>query len=138
MNNVVHVRTGKRGRRPILPGRVRFSMFPDGRGECRRYLYAFGLEDGKAKIGITSAPRSRLLMHWQTYGTQITWVHVFAPLIRCEATRYVERDALNLASKCAARVGKTEMFVGLSRADACASVRQAIAAALKPRAKAAA
>lgn len=114
-------------RRVAIPdGRVRFRMFPRsrGRGAHEQWLYAMGCTDGTTKIGVSSNPAARILSHWVNSAGGITWVHVFRKLRHAYP---VERRACVIAAGLGERIRRTERFRNLSRDDALASVRQAIA-----------
>lgn len=42
-----------------------------------RQIYAFGLSDGRTKIGSTKLPRGRFRTHMHAHGERLAWFHLF-------------------------------------------------------------
>ena len=109
-------------------GRSAFALFPKSRGYDLLYLYAFGLADGRTKIGVTCKPRHRLLSHWKAHNGTIVWSHLFSALPGRSRSQVqaVETKALLMAASVSKRIGNTEMFIGLSKAVCIDCVRKSI------------
>ncbi len=114
------------GRRLVRDGREVFDMYPSWGEPCTAWLYAIGFADGRAKIGITGGPRRRMRQHWVSSGQTITWTHLFQAFPE-KQSRTIERIAVRMAAGLSQRIRETEIFIGLSKADALRSVRYAIA-----------
>ncbi len=128
MGAVIPLRRG-RGRKPTQDGRQCFLLLPmhaAAPGRRLGFLYAVGYLDGRVKIGRSANPRRRVFSHWTTAEGRIAWAHVFAPIDH-HLLAGAEYSALCEAAKVGNRIGNTEMFTGLTRADALACVREAIA-----------
>jgi hypothetical protein len=106
-------------------GRHCLKLFPAGCGN-RLWLYAIGYENGTVKLGMTSAPRSRLLLQWKW----AAWAHLAGTLHFNSLCRSAERYALDEAKKHGTSIGRTERFEGLSKADAIACLRAGIQSVL--------
>lgn len=114
-------------------GRERFWLFdywtdkPAGYLSGDKYLYAFGHQDGRVKIGVAVSPRARMCHHWANTGNAITWAHLFG---RHKNPEQIERRACKLANEVGVRIRRTEWFTNLSRDQALRCVRQAIQEAI--------
>lgn len=89
-------------------------------------LYALGLPGGVVKLGVAGQPQARIKkLLRETRACE--WVHVSAAF---GGRRFdTERRALHLAASRSNRLGRTERFIGLSREQALACIREAIQAA---------
>jgi hypothetical protein len=128
-----------RGRRPYDDSRRVFDLFPVGRGKSDgAWLYAIGFTDGRVKLGIATRPRSRMHSYWGAVGGAIAWAHLAgrAPRIRRNGHCPAEMLALQMASACSVRLGRSEYFRELSKADAIRCLRDGIRAAEPTEAKA--
>jgi hypothetical protein len=99
-------------------------LLPAG-GVDHGFVYLLGLVDGRIKIGRTSRPRYRLQTHRNAFGDQFAWFHLF-PGERRYFGVLAERDAIQALSAVSQRIGKTEIFSGLTRDAAMSIVRQCI------------
>lgn len=89
-------------------------------------LYALGLPGGVVKLGVAGQPQARIKkLLRETRACE--WVHVSGPF---QGRQFdTEKRALHLAAGRSRRIGHSERFVGLSRAQAVACMREAIAQA---------
>lgn len=97
----------------------------------RTILYAVGFADGRVKFGKSYAPRSRLLTVCRHDSAEPAWVHLFGPITPSPlgANSPEEVAAWAAAKRMGAyRVGRSETFGGLTRAQAIACGREARAA----------
>lgn len=124
---------GRRG--SAAAARFVIGMYPHNRGNTGRdFLYAFGLMDGRVKIGRTRKPRERFVQHFRSFEKSIVWTHLFAPVPSGRIAHAAEHQALNAASLAGSRRGKTEFFDQLDKQQAIAAVRSGIASATRPKA----
>lgn len=116
--------------RAVKAGRLGLHLFPDYK-KHGLWLYAVGFSDGRVKVGIASNPRSRMLQYWNHVGGAIDWAHLFEQIKRPSGHRMTANVTERLAvTKCAAageRIGNSEYFRNLSKADALRCCREAIA-----------
>lgn len=118
-----------RGRALTMDGRQVFRLYPRGYGRSGRdgfWLYAVGLANGITKVGMTRAPRRRMVQHWASAEGAISWTHLFRSFDGHRKAGVVERAAVALLAEVGKRIRLTETFRGLSRDDAVRCVRQAI------------
>lgn len=114
----------------LLPCMVRATWRATG-------LYAIGFADGRVKFGKSRSPRGRTQHYWRTFGDAITWVHYFGRVqdaysskgMQCPA----EIEACRMASEVGKRIGRSESFTGLTKAQALAIGRAARSADLAVR-----
>lgn len=116
-----------RGRAPIQDGRRFLDLFPTGRRARGCWLYAVALRDGRIKVGTTHVPRGRLQSYWLQH-EGVAWAHLFPRVASREAALKVERRALLYLSTMGHRVGRSEYFRGLDRAEFLRLVRAAYSA----------
>lgn len=120
----------RRGRQLTQDGRQVLRLYPTGNSNSAQqghWLYAIGFRDGRTKLGMTGAPRKRMVQHWVASEGEIEWVHLFGRSHYSRRAAAIERRAVKLASETAARIRLTETFRSLAKADAIRCVRQAIA-----------
>lgn len=136
MGAIVMLRRSPHG--PSDPALQVLQLFPQWNG-TRPWLYAVGFKDGRVKVGITLRPRNRMRQHWNQVDGQIAWMHLFGHISdeRRPGGNAVEQAALRNCSAIAERIGRSECFRGLSKADTLRCCRAAINALPAERAKAA-
>lgn len=86
------------------------------------WLYLFGLKDGRVKVGRTVRVRERLAHHRRQHGPSFDWVHIY-PQKESGSSECAAIHALRLAGQ---RVGRTEMFTGISKQQAIQLCRAAV------------
>ncbi len=121
MGSVVSLIGDGRSRRRLIPT---LFIYPNHKqaDACGVYaMYAFGLPDGRVKVGIARNPRNRLVAHARTHNA-MSWCHVLFVSDRRMAER-AERAALTALSALCERIGRSEMFHGASRDQVIAAMR---------------
>ena len=121
MGSVVSLIGDGRSRRRLIPT---LFIYPNHKQSdaFRVYsMYAFGLPDGRVKVGIARNPRSRLVAHARTHNA-MSWCHVLFLSDRRMAER-AERAALTALGAMCERIGRSEMFHGASRDQVIAAMR---------------
>lgn len=92
------------------------------RQEGKAFIYLLGLSDGRVKVGFTTSPRGRIQSHRQWF--DIHWIHFFSPAPGF--ARVSESYALQSLAAIGKQIGKTEIFSGISKADAIRAAREGI------------
>jgi hypothetical protein len=100
------------------------SMFPSAGWPISDYLYLVGFDSGIIKVGRTSDPHRRFTTHRvkQRYGA-MAWVHLFGG----RRSGGAEQSAIYRMASVGERLGKKEAFTGLSKGQAIACCRGALA-----------
>lgn len=107
----------------VIDGRERFALLPNGHRTHCFWLYVLGLSRGRVKFGITAYPMARFASHWRAFDGRIAWAHVSRRFqTRIDALR-AERAVLAAADQIGQREAETEIFAGISKAQAMQCVR---------------
>lgn len=117
---VLSMPPGRPGRRPIDDDRRVFRLFPTKAGGAYKTgLYAIGFKDGRVKFGKAAHPRRRVLSYWHQTGGAIAWAHYFGRVAESYSrTCQAEIVLCSAAAAVGQRIGRSEYFTGISKAEA--------------------
>lgn len=98
-------------------------------GEHKGWLYVLGTADGLVKIGKSASPSRRLVQHQTALGASLEWFHL-GPGCEVDRIYSAEQHAIEMLQQVGVRIGRSEWFRGVDRAQGIAAIRSAVCAQL--------